>query len=60
MFFPISGLGIRLIWSVIIIRSPTEKEVLMPPEAFDTNRYSIPSSFMTRTGKVTCVMGYPS
>lgn len=43
MLGPISGLGIRLIWSVMTIRSPTRNEVLMPPEAFDTKRYLMPS-----------------
>ena len=50
MLGPISGLGIRLIWSVMTIRSPTRNEVLMPPEAFDTKRYLMPSCRMTRTG----------
>ena len=37
-----------------LIRSPTRNEVLMPPEAFDTKRYLMPSCCITRTGKVTC------
>ena len=35
---PISGLGIRLMWSVMTIRSPTRNEGFTPPLAFDTNR----------------------
>ena len=56
MLGPISGLGIRLMWSVMTIRSPVRNEVLMPPDAFDTKRQRMPSSFITRTGNVTCDM----
>ena len=54
MLGPISGLGIRLMWSVMTIRSPTRNDGLMPPEAFDTKRYLMPICCITRTGKVTC------
>ena len=43
----------RLIWSVIIIRSPILNSGFMPPDALLTKRVLMPSSYMTRMGKVT-------
>ena len=34
------GLGMRLIWSVMTIKSPTRNEVLIPPEALETNKHA--------------------
>ena len=56
-FFPINGLvGNKLIWSLIIINSPTSKEGFMPPQALLTQRVFTPIAFIILTGNVTCCM----
>ena len=59
-FLPISGLGIRLIWSVMIIISPIWNIGFTPPAAFERNKYLIPRYFITRMGKAICSVVYPS
>ena len=56
-FLPRKGCcGNRLMWSVIIIRSPILKSGFMPPDALLTKRVFIPSSYIMRMGNVTSFM----
>ena len=43
-------------WSSMIIRSPTENSRFTPPAALVRMRASMPSSFITRTGKTICLL----
>ena len=58
---PMSGLApIALMWSVISITSPGSKSGLSPPAALVTISAPTPSACITRTGKMTSDIGYPS
>ena len=58
---PRSGLApIKLMWSVISIKSPTEKSRLTPPAALVKSRARQPSAFSTRTGSAMADISCPS
>ena len=49
---PMSGLGNKLMWSVMNMMSLTRKLGLMPPLAFESTNNLAPKYFITLIGKV--------
>ena len=50
----------KLMWSLMTMRSPALKAGFSPPDAFVTTRVVTPHERSTRTGNVTACGSYPS